>query len=226
MSIQRVNCPGCGTSLNVPAAMANVRCPSCTTVFNPNQPQAAQRPSAAQKTSSAGKKTAASETGSNLPIIAAAVGGAIMLLALAGVLIFVLGQPYETPAMPVPVESEEVWFKIVEFREVDIPEEQRRRIYDDLRACARTSVEQPILLPEGSPPRKHMEEMLQKVYDSEIRNQAALHNLEVDDVQQIVAEGDAKTWDPSPRSNATRGGKRIYPKEMSEGFEGKGPQAT
>jgi hypothetical protein len=63
--------------------------------------------------------------------------------------------------------------------------------------------------------------MLQKTFDRELMRFAALHDITVDDVKEVIKEGDAKGWDGRPRSNAVRDGKRVYTKEMSEGYEGK-----
>jgi hypothetical protein len=68
-----------------------------------------------------------------------------------------------------------------------------------------------------------MEDMLQKTFDRELTRFAALHDITLDDVKEVIKEGDAKVWDDSPRSNAVRGGKRVYPKEMSEGWELQNP---
>jgi hypothetical protein len=61
--------------------------------------------------------------------------------------------------------------------------------------------------------------MLQATYDREMMRFAALHDITVDDVKEVIKEGDANVWDDSPRSNAVRDGKRVYTKEMSEGWE-------
>ena len=53
--------------------------------------------------------------------------------------------------------------------------------------------------------------MLQETLDREIRRLAALHDLSVDDIKQIIAEGDAEGWDPTPRSNARRDGQPVNP---------------
>jgi hypothetical protein len=105
------------------------------------------------------------------------------------------------------------------YRIINLPEEQRRRIYNDYRKVARTTVEKPLVLPQGSKPRQSLEDMLQKTYDRELTHFAALHDITVADVQEVIKEGDAKVWDDSPRSNAVRDGKRVYSKEMSEGWE-------
>ena len=105
------------------------------------------------------------------------------------------------------------------FREIKLPEATRKRIYEDYRAVARTTIEKPLPLPQGSPARPALEQMLQKALDRELNRFAALHNISLDDVHEVILEGDAKSWDPSPRSHATRNGKRLYSEEMSEGWK-------
>ena len=64
-----------------------------------------------------------------------------------------------------------------------------------------------------------MEKMLQQVFDRELTRFAALYRISESEVREVIKEGDAKRWDPSPRSNATRNGKRLYPEGMSEGWK-------
>ena len=61
--------------------------------------------------------------------------------------------------------------------------------------------------------------MLGETHDYGLRQLAALHNVSLDDIHEVIKEGDAKGWDDSPRSNAVRDGQRVYPKEMSEGWK-------
>jgi hypothetical protein len=98
-----------------------------------------------------------------------------------------------------------------EYRVVDLPEPTRREIYDDYREAARTTREKPLPLFQDSAPRSAMERMLQETLDREIRRLAALHDISVNDIKQIIAEGDAKGWDPTPRSNARRDGEPVNP---------------
>ena len=146
-------------------------------------------------------------------------GGAVMLLAITGVIVVVL---FTTPP-PSAADSDQVEETIKpsepqEYRVVNLPEETRRRIYDDYRTVARTSVEAPLALPQSGKLRRTMEGTLEGVFERELARFAALHDITVDDVKEVIKEGDAKGWDPSPRSNAVRGGKRVYPKEKSEGW--------
>ncbi len=221
MSIRPVTCPGCGTTLNVPAAMANVKCPQCQTIWNVGNPAAAQLGAGAiaAKRSVADQKQANEKSQSQMPLIATLVAAAMVLLAVIGITVVMLSS---TPA-PSEVVSNEVEETIKPrtpqpYVVVDLPEEQRRRIYDDYRKVARTTVEAPLMVPQGNV-RASLENMLEKTYDRELVTFAALHDIKVEDVFEIIKEGDAKVWDNSPRSHATRDGKRVYAEEMSEGWK-------
>ncbi|MEM9644654.1 MAG: hypothetical protein AAF989_06655 [Planctomycetota bacterium] len=124
----------------------------------------------------------------------------------------------EAPAYgdsPEPDPDDVVWVA-PEYREINMPEEKRKSIYMDTRKTAATSIEAPLLLLGVA--RTTMEKTLQQTYDAELRKLAALHDIPIEDMKQLVNEGDAKKWDPSPRSNAKRNGKRIYPKSWSVGW--------
>lgn len=146
-----------------------------------------------------------------------------MMFSMLGVLAFMI-----TRRAPAPVEASPVSSEVAEapaaptYREVNLPEEHRKRIYDDYRKMARTTIEKPLLLPD-SKVRDNFEEMLQKTNDNGVMQLAELNNITIDDMHQIVAEGDAKNWDPTPRSHATRGGQRVNPIEKSKGYKPKGP---
>ncbi len=153
-------------------------------------------------------------------LVAGLVGGGMFLFALIGLVVFVVNRP----ASPSPTSTAEVEETIKPstpepYREIRLPEDMRRRIYDDYRKVARTTVETPLILPQGTGARASLENMLQKTYDRELMHFAALHDITVDDVKEVIKEGDAKVWDDSPRSNAVRDGKRVYSKEMSEGWQ-------
>ena len=229
MSIRRVTCPGCGAAANVPAAMAHVKCPACGAVWNAQQPSASPQPAARSKppaAQAAARPEAATDTDdqSHLLIIGGIVAGAIMLLVFAGVILVILNrEPAKKQTAATEVEETIKPATPQEYREIKLPEEARKRIYADYRKVAKTTVEKPLALPQGTKMRANMEDMLQKTFDRELAHFAALHDITVDDVKEVIKEGDAKIWDDSPRSNAVRGGKRVYPKEMSEGWNMKNP---
>ncbi|TWU46344.1 hypothetical protein Poly51_57400 [Rubripirellula tenax] len=221
MSIRRIQCPGCDATLNVAATMTNVKCPTCATVWNVGNPSAAQISVTAKQMRQAAEPEPVKDKAStqNMAIVAGLVGGAMVLLAFIGLTVMMLGQ--SPPPSAASTEPEETIKprQPQPYRVVKLPEEQRMRIYADYRTVARTTVETPLILPQGTRARKSLEVMLEKTYDRELVAFAALHDIEVDDVQEIIKEGDAKVWDDRPRSNAVRDGKRVYSKEMSEGWE-------
>lgn len=221
MSIRSVQCPGCGAIANVPAAMANVKCPACATVWNVGNPSAAQISPAAKRTSQPEPDSDdAGESSNAAAIVVSLIGGGVFLLAMIGLAIVILSRPSEPTAT---AEVEETIKPLIpeEYRIVNLPEATRRRIYDDYRQVARTTVEVPLALPQDWKIRKSLETTLDKTYERELMRFAALHDVTVDDVREVIKEGDAKVWDDSPRSHAVRDGKRVYAKEKSEGWEKK-----
>lgn len=219
--IKSVSCPKCNHTVNVPAHIQTVKCSKCGAVYNVNKeddeeaaPDAASRAAGPMDAKRQSKKGGAGKLIAGVLIGLIVIGGLV-----GGGYYWWSNQPEEVAAAPAPAEPDEddvVWVA-PEYREVDMPEGDRKRIYMDMRKTAVSNIEKPLLL--IGPPRDMMERSLQAIYDREIQTQAALHDVKVDDIQQIVNEGDAKKWDPSPRSNAKRNGKRIYPKSWSVGWK-------
>lgn len=219
MSIRQVNCPGCGATANVPIAMTNVKCPGCATVWNVNNPAAAQVSAAAREAASdVPTSEEQDKTTAHVALIAGLVGGAMLMMAMFGLAIIILNRDYE-PSASTELEETIKPREPEEYREIRLPEATRRRIYKDYRTVARTSVEKPLPLPQGTRARQSLENTLQLAFDRELKRFAALHDVSVDDIQEVIKEGDAKAWDESPRSNAVRDGKRVYAKEKSEGWK-------
>lgn len=155
-------------------------------------------------------------------MIGSLVIAVILMLAIGSMLllsVFTIGsvesQPVKTAIIDTP---EKPAFKFPEYQVIRLQESDRKKLYSAYRGVARTTVEKPLPLPQGSPPRKALEVMLQQTLDRELMRLAALYNISIDDVNEVIKEGNANYWDPTPRSNATRNGKRIYPEEMSEGW--------
>ena len=197
MSIRRVNCPACKSVANVPATMTDIKCPSCGQVWNVNQPQAAAPTSTPASSDNRGNSNAA---------VFAGVAGAVVMLAILGISIalFLPGTEDTKPQDPVSnTASEEVEVAVVEgppsYREVDLPESTRQKIYWDYRLMAKSSIEKKLMIPKDSPVRSSVEGMLQKTVDREIKHFSLLYNISEDDVMQIVAEGDAKQWPGSKK---------------------------
>jgi len=65
--------------------------------------------------------------------------------------------------------------------------------------------------------------MLDKTRENSIRQLAALHDLSVDQVRDIVTEGDMKNWDPRARSRMYRDGERFFTDERTQGYQQSGP---
>ena len=217
-----VSCTACGAQVAIPASIVQVRCAACGGVFTPTAP--VKRP--ANQT-----QPADAPASSNQAILLACVFlGGLLLISLVGASTLIFSSK-EPPAKADLVESategqigenEPTVFpdpSEVVFREIRLPEATRRAIYKDYRSAARTTIEKPLPLPAGSPPRAALEMMLQQTLDRELSRFAALHNVTIEDIGEVINEGDAKRWDPSPRSNATRNGIRLYPKSMSEGWK-------
>jgi hypothetical protein len=205
--------------------MTNVKCPACAKVWNVKNPAAPKSNTPAPET--AGKKTedsvapaAEKDDFAGFAMVAGLVGGAMMVIAMVGIVIIILNRQPD-PSQTATAEVEETIKPSTPqpYRVIDLPEETRRRIYKDYRQVAVTTVERPLILPQGTRPRESLEDMLQKTYDRELMHFAALHDITVDDVQEVIKEGDAKVWDDRPRSHAVRDGKRVYSKEMSEGWK-------
>lgn len=222
MAVQSAKCPGCGAHLNFPAGMVTLRCPSCRTVWNPNAPHEAQRPAgnSTAKRSGPAQSAKGHASGSRSLLIGGIVAALVIALVAGAAVVMLLPTntaeaptttseaPPDTGAVAATPQADPA---PAEYREVKLPEQKRREIYDQYRVAARKTSEQPLMIPEGGFARQSMENMLDKVLQDEFRKLAALHDITVDDIQQIVLEGDAKGWDPTPRSNARRNGQPVNP---------------
>lgn len=80
------------------------------------------------------------------------------------------------------------------YREVDLAEAERRRLFADLSATKATTVDAKMPLTKDSRTRKFVTGTLQKVLDREIEMQSIMHKVSPDDLQEIMKEGDAKNW--------------------------------
>lgn len=177
---------------------------------------------------SPGKKKSGDASKNHLPMVGAAIGAIVGFIVMFAVVTFLLSSNSQDDdvAKNEPIASESksgvsasaaqaASQAVGDYREVNLPIDTRKRIYDDYRKVARTTVEKPLLGKPGSAMRMPLENMLDATFERELLRFAALHDVSVDDIKEIIKEGDAKVWDDSPRSNATRGGKRVYPKEES-----------
>lgn len=232
MTVRSLSCPKCAVKVNVLATMQTVRCPGCGNIFSTS---ASAVPTAAggggqppQGAAHSREKTAAGEQRDNSTMMLLAVGGGLaMVLLLCAVGIWTLTQSNEAPDKLVqeeiqPVLREATAEELAALKIVDIPEPQRRQIYDEVRASAETTTEKALLVPGGKV-RENLENMLDATYENSLRQLAALHDMSVDQVRDIVLEGDLKNWDPRARSRAYRGGQRVYEDERTQGHHEPSP---
>ncbi|TWT93591.1 zinc ribbon domain-containing protein [Neorhodopirellula pilleata] len=219
MTVRSLSCPQCKTSINIPAAMQTARCPACGKVFatsaGGSNPTPSGSHSDALKQANDSQENQAGGKSSDPIMIYASVGGALLLLMIAGVAGVLLFAPTRSPVetestaeATQPVLREPTEEELASLTIVKIPEDRRRRIYDEMRATAKITTEKPLMLPDGRV-RTSVEGMLEDTSEYSIKQLAALHDVSEQDVRDIVTEGDLKNWDPSGRSRAYRNGKRI-----------------
>lgn len=222
MTVRSLRCPQCQGSINVPAAMQTARCPACGKVFAttagaslPTQDRPSAPHSDALKQAAGDPEDPSDDKANGPMMIYAAVGGALMLLMMTGVAGVLLFSPTQsqvdkeqTAELAQPVLREPTEEELAALTIVKIPEERRRRIYEEMRATAKITTEKPLMLPDGRV-RTSFEGMLENTYDYSVKQLSALHDVSEQDVRDIVVEGDLKNWDPSARGRAYRDGKRI-----------------
>lgn len=235
MSNRSVRCPQCKTTANVPPSVVTARCPSCGHVFSVESARVAAepQPTAAKPRT---KKSSSPAGDLNVPLLAGVLGG-VVIFAMVGILavMFLTGSE-STPSSgtgdsqdPAVASAENDKPVLVTLTDQElaalpiasVPETKRREVYDQIRGSARTTIEAPLLVPDGNPLRTTLEKNQQAIHDNSMRQLAALHDISLDDIALITTEGDAKNWDPSPRSHARRNGERLYPEERSRGWKGK-----
>ncbi|EMI53182.1 putative secreted protein [Rhodopirellula sallentina SM41] len=220
--------------MNVPAAMHSVRCPTCGNVFAASASAQAAAPAdnredAALRGAAGPQDDDADSIPNDQTMTIIAVGAGLALVAILCIVgIWSLTRSSEDSAgevaaePPQPVFAEATPEELAALTIVNIPEQQRRDIYNDVRGSARTTTEKALVLP-GSNVRDKLENMLDKTHENTLRQLAALHDLSVDQVRDIVAEGDTKNWDTRARSRAYRDGERIYSDEETQGYQQKSP---
>ncbi len=204
MSIRRVQCPSCHATANIPAGMAKVRCSSCGSIWNPNDTAPAQVSDAAiglaKKTRSKSKST---NQNSAVKIIAGGLVGVLGIGLISGG-VWYLRQPDSTPTTTSAVATQPATpatplalndvTPMESYREVDLPESTRQQIYRDYRTAKGSSVGKPIPMPKQWDSRQAVDATLSNVLDRELTLHASIHNIQVDDVVQIIKEGNAKEW--------------------------------
>ena len=204
MSIRTVKCPRCGTGANVPAGMANVKCGSCGSIWNVNNPGSASETSPAAKRDAGSKNSSGGSASKQQTTLIVGIAGVLAVLATIGIAVafFVNGstQPAAEmpvtppPPAPVPTIAMAPTDATPTYREVDLPESTRQEIYFDYRKLVESSTEKKIMILKDSPVNKSLQSMLGKTVDREITHFSLIHKITEEDVRQIIAEGDAKKW--------------------------------
>ncbi len=217
MSVRRATCPGCNATLNVPATMTMVKCSSCSTVWDVNNPSAAKkRPSPNRPAAGGAAKPA--DSGAEQPkkkrsqpaakkqmytALATVVGGLVVLLVVAGFAIVLLtgggdddstAQTESTTSDVADTEERET--PPAYYRVVKLPESTRKKIYESFRIAASSSVEKKVMIPKNSVAAKGLASTMSSMVDREVQMLSLQHNISTDDVLQIVAEGNDKGWPP------------------------------
>ena len=225
-----IQCPGCGVKASYPSSLVQLRCAQCGTIFTAPKQQAGQQ----GQGRSANASSSDSSSDTTLLWIGVGVTMVFLLFSAGGAFFYLQNRESQAAGSHATAESDASESKVetdppsqsapvqnpeITYEEIRLPESTRKKIYDDYRAVARTTLEKPLPLPQGSPPRAAMEKMLQQVFDRELIRLAALYRISESEIGEVIKEGDAKRWDPSPRSNATRNGKRLYPEANSEGWK-------
>lgn len=209
MAIRRVQCPGCRSTANVPLGIASVKCPSCGKVWHPGQANGTDHSAADRAINPAAEqgdgRGAIAATGKTALIVGAMVAGMLLAATVGGgwwMLARGNGQPADPPvdarsrpAATRTADSEPVaWVPAESYRVIDLPEATRKRIYSDYRLAAGTTIGKPLPLPNESALRTSVEGMLAATLERELRRFAALHDVTVADILEVIKEGNAKAW--------------------------------
>ncbi|MCC9601174.1 zinc-ribbon domain-containing protein [Stieleria sp. JC731] len=201
MSIKRLSCPGCGTTMNVPASMAKAQCPSCGQVFLTNQPSSANAPTPARGPSE--KQPTGRKPGSESKMMqwVAVLGVSFIAMAiLIGMTFLRVTDAQEEAAKADQIAAEQQAQaeieakKNLEYRVVDLPESTRQQIYRDYSAMTNSMNRNSKKIPKSGAAGKAFNSLMQKTADREATHFALMHNITEEDVMQIVIEGQAKDW--------------------------------
>ncbi|QEF99402.1 hypothetical protein Mal15_34660 [Stieleria maiorica] len=205
MSIKRVQCPQCNVPINVPASMASTQCPSCGGVFSISAAASqASNPQPARPAKTVTNDDDDSDSGDRIGqwLVVGGVAG----LAVVGLILLVLfsGGSTEEPEKPeVPMRSQaqvvedlklEQTPGEVEYREVDLPESTRQKIYRDYSQMIASSFGKAKKIPKSGVAGQALNQTLGAVVDREVTHIALTHGITEEDVAQIYAEGQAKGW--------------------------------
>ena len=202
MAIKTVECPQCGTKLNVPATMGAAKCSACNRVFSTTEPQRAP------PTRSSGSPASATIERGESNWVAWMVAGGVFALALAGIAGLVMFGG-DSASEPTAVTNDGTVSKsdsdingsattdsvaASDFREVKLPESTRRKIFRDHQAMIASSFGKSKKIPHGGAAGQALDKMLTATVDREITRMALVYGISEDDIAQIILEGKAKGW--------------------------------
>lgn len=194
MAIERFQCPQCRTAVNVPAGMVSVKCPKCGHIWKLSKED--DETETGSEAADPAQKKPRRRSRLTAATIAAVAGGLILVAAVAGGLWWWFDQPpapavlefAPSAAQPAPSAVAET------YREIDLPENQRRQIYSDYRTAAKATVGKAVPLPRESAARQGLDAMMAATLQREIRRFAALHDVTESEIEEVLKEGNAKQW--------------------------------
>lgn len=216
MNTNVVVCPKCQTRCQIPASVPQFTCPGCgqlcrgpvapvaaATSGHPGSPPAKISHQSAKDDRSGGAKGKA-KGNRNAIYAAAAIGAAVVMLLFIAATFFVLpgggsdAADRETAQIDLKAEAdaaaEQARRDAIVYRQVDLPEETRRRLFTDLNKTKSTTVDAKIPLPKDSQTRKFLDSNFEKLLDREIEMQSIMNKVSPEDLREILKEGDAKAW--------------------------------
>jgi len=202
MAIQRLKCPQCGKGVNVPAAMASVKCPSCGRIWKINDDSDTDEvEESAEKVK---QKRKPSRLTALLPVVLA---GMLVVAAVAGGSWWWINREPPPPTMAeymaanrpggqtgTQPSGQPVAAAAEPYREIDLPESQRKQIYADYRTAVKGTVGKPLPIPQASVAKQALDATMAAMLEREVRRFAAAHDVTEDDIAEVIKEGNAKQW--------------------------------
>ena len=188
-------CPHCQKSVSVPAGVVQARCSSCGQVFAPmaatkTEPKPPPEPQPGAIPAAAGPPAA---------IIGAGIA-VFLLLSVMAVGAIVLVNRSRTAASEAAA-AEAAANEVAPSRQTqakltiaDVPEPRRKEIYVMVRQSAKSSVERTLPAPKGSKLEATLSNLTENVHEYSQSQIAALSDVTQQQIDQIVAEGNAKGW--------------------------------
>ncbi|KAA5543839.1 hypothetical protein FYK55_11765 [Roseiconus nitratireducens] len=203
MSVKRVTCPYCRTSMNVAASMASVKCQHCSGVFKPGEQPATATPP--------GGATSAPKANSSPPLWLIGTVVAAVVLLVAAPVGYYFATANQAPAAPGADDSPAAPAAPVattdgdpspsdddpetaSYRVVDLPDSTRKKIYQDYQRMIDSSFGKAKRIPASGQAGTALRDMLGKTVQREITGLALIHHITEEDIYEIIKEGDAKGW--------------------------------